>query len=451
MIKRLLYRSYRLSATLGYWMERRFTRAGALVATAAIITAGLGVNIEQSVAYQASALLVCLIVVAMLTAPFFRMRFEARRILPKFGTVGEKLRYQVVLTNRGDKNQQDLWYLEELADLRLNYQEFLDLIWTDSSAMSLSFRMTQSGKRYRSARFRDHAVPDLPVNEQVTFPISVVPLKRGYLRLQGITLARTDPFGLFKAYAKIRHADSILILPKRYPIPEISLSGSPKYQQLGVELASSVGESEEFIALRDYRRGDPLRHIHWKSWAKTGRPIVKEFQDEFFIKHALILDTFSPRDPGDQFEEAVSVAASFACTLQTQESLLDLMFIGPEAYCITAGRGLGHTEQLLEILAAVQVCRDKPVSTLERLVRNHLDALSGCVCILLDWDRPRQKLVQLIRQSGVPLRVMIICDNQNRKALDLGPLKDDPGSLQSLRVGHITEDLTQSLASHSGV
>ena len=58
-------------------------------------------------------------------------------------------------------------------------------------------------------------------------------------------------------------------------------------------MASSVGESEEFVSLRDYRRGDPMRHIHWKSWAKTGKPIVKEFQDEFFVRHALILDTFA--------------------------------------------------------------------------------------------------------------------------------------------------------------
>ena len=52
------------------------------------------------------------------------------------------------------------------------------------------------------------------------------------------------------------------------------------------------------------------------------------------------------------------VAASFACTCNA-ESLLDLLFVGTEAYCFTAGRGLGHTEQMLEVLASVQVCREK--------------------------------------------------------------------------------------------
>jgi uncharacterized protein (DUF58 family) len=55
-----------------------------------------------------------------------------------------------------------------------------------------------------------------------------------------------------------------------------------KYQQGGVALASNVGQSDEFVALRDYRQGDPLRHIHWRSWARAGKPVVKEFEDEFF-------------------------------------------------------------------------------------------------------------------------------------------------------------------------
>jgi len=87
---------------------------------------------------------------------------------------------------------------------------------------------------------------------------------------------------------------------------------------VGVALASNVGQSEEFVSLRDYRRGDPLRHIHWRSWAKAGKPVVKEFEDEFFVRHALVLDTFIDDPHSELFEEAVSVAASFASTVLTQ-------------------------------------------------------------------------------------------------------------------------------------
>lgn len=90
---------------------------------------------------------------------------------------------------------------------------------------------------------------------------------------------------------------SVLILPKRYAITPIALPGNRSYQSDGVALASSVGDSEEFRALRDYRPGDSPRKIHWKSWAKVGKPIFKEEQDEFFVRHALILDTFLPIAP----------------------------------------------------------------------------------------------------------------------------------------------------------
>src|SRR5208282_4221543 len=213
------------------------------------------------------------------------------------------------------------------------------------------------------------------------------------LRLAATTVACPDPFGLFRSVGTLPGPQSVLILPRRHPMPAFDLPGTMKYQAGGVVLASTVGESEEFLSLREYRPGDPVRRMHWKSFAKLGKPIVKEYQDEFFVRHALILDTFGGADSGEIFEEAVSVAASLAYTIQNQDSLLDLMFVGPQAFCFTSGRGVGHVEQMLEILASVQVCREKSFESLEHLVLAHAGELSGCVCVLLSWNQPRQRLV----------------------------------------------------------
>jgi len=230
-------------------------------------------------------------------------------------------------------------------------------------------------------------------------------------------------------------------LPKRYPLPLVGLPGAMKYQQGGVALASNVGQSDEFVALREYRRGDPIRHIHWRSWAKTGKPIVKEFEDEFFVRHALILDTFTDRPHSDVFEEAVSVAASFACTVLTQESLLDLMFVGTQAYCFTAGRGLAHADQMLEILASVQPCQEHPFAALEHLVVNHANAVSGCICVLLAWDEERRKLVEKVKALGLPMLVFVVFEKCPTQPLDPGPLRDAPDRLHALELGRIEEQL----------
>jgi uncharacterized protein (DUF58 family) len=199
-----------------------------------------------------------------------------------------------------------------------------------------------------------------------------------------------------------------------------------KYQEGGVALASNVGQSEEFVALRDYRHGDPLRHIHWRSWAKTGKPVVKEFEDEFFVRHALVLDTFTEDPYSEIFEEAVSVAASFACTIPSQESLLDLLFVGTETYCFTAGRGLAHADQMLEILAGVRASLDHGFERLEHLVLNHVSVVSGVICVLLAWDEPRQELIRKLKALDVPLLVLVLADPKAAARIEPGPMSDQP-------------------------
>ena len=140
------------------------------------------------------------------------------------------------------------------------------------------------------------------------------------------------------------------------------------------------------------------------------------------------------------FEEAVSVAASFACTITTQESLLDLLFIGAQSYCFTAGRGLAHADQMLEILAAVQACRDQPFQTLEHLVLDHIGAVSGCVCVLVSWDDQRQRFVEKLLKLGMPLLVLVIVP-PGQGALDPGPMRDAPGRFHTLAVGRIEQGL----------
>ena len=102
------------------------------------------------------------------------------------------------------------------------------------------------------------------------------------------------------------------------------------------------------------------------------------------------------------------MAASFACTLPTQESLLDLLFVGPQSYCFTAGRGLAHVEQMLEILASVRACADQPFRALEHLVLSHVEAVSGCICVLVAWDEARREFIGKLKALGVPVLVLVI-------------------------------------------
>ncbi|HEY1787042.1 MAG TPA: DUF58 domain-containing protein [Verrucomicrobiae bacterium] len=445
LIWRAVYRFYRIMSWLIYWSQRRFTFAGWLVLTSFFVSALGALDMESLSIYQAYVLLLLLLITAFVFSWFFRLNYSATRLLPRFGTAGQAFAYRVRIRNLTSRTQNDLTLLENPADPRPSFQEWLARQLAEEKKVR-QLRLSRPQQRYnpfRIAVVSTVSVPPILPNEEVEVQVLVTPLRRGLLRLDGLTLARTDPFGLFRAFAKLRLPETILILPKRYPLPPIAMPGTMKFQEGGVALASNVGQSDEFVALREYRRGDPLRRIHWRSWARFGKPIVREFEDEFFARHALVLDTFCDEPFSERFEEAVSIASSFASAVRTQESLLDLLFVGAQAYCFTVGRGLAHVDQMLEILASVRVSVDKPFETLETLALNHVGAVSGCICVLLAWDEPRRRFVEKIRAVGIPVRVIIVLAEEPPKPLDPGPMRDEPENFHTLIAGQVEQGLSR--------
>jgi uncharacterized protein (DUF58 family) len=350
--------------------------------------------------------------------------------------------YRVVIANRTRRPRRGLVVLEDLADPRPSLDEFLARDGVEDTADNwwdrlVGFERWQAlVERHRGGVVEEGPLPPLPPNGDGEVRLTLVPRRRGHLRFTGLTVARLDPLGLVRALRRIDRPESLLVLPRRYPVPPIRLPGTRKLQPGGVALARSVGDSEEFVSLRDYRPGDPWRRIHWKSWARAGRPVVREYQDEYFVRHALVLDTFAAAE-GARFEAAVSVAASLACALDTGEALLDLLFVGPRAYVFTAGRGLAHLDQMLEILAGVGPCRDQDFGTLSRLVVTRSGMLSGCLVVLLGWDAARQALVRDLDGRGIPTLALVVSDAGEPAPVAAGRLT----RVVRVEVGRVAEGL----------
>lgn len=439
---RLAYRFYRLSSATRYWLTRHLTPAGWLAFTGMVLCAAIGVDLDQAIAGQTFAVLFCLLAAAHGSAWFFRGRFTVERLLPRFASVGQSFTYSISVRNLAARPWRELEVIEDLADPRPTREQFGELLRAGRTAGS--FRLSRQPSRpieRRMALLEPVALPVLPPRGEAEATVEVLPLKRGPLRFEGVGIARRDPFGLIRGFVRVPLPQTVLILPRRFALPPIPLPGTQQYQQGGVALAASVGESEEFVSLRDYRPGDPLRHVHWRSSARTGRLVVKEFEDEYFVRHALVLDTFAEPKQAEAFEDAVSLAASFACTVDTQESLLDLMFVGPQAVCFTTGRGVAHAEQALEILAGVQPCRARPFAALQSLVLQHAGIVSGCICILLAWDEPRRELIRQLQTIGLPLLVLVVVDADTAKVLASEPDADRPAGFLVLEPGKVEEGL----------
>lgn len=446
-MKRFLHRLYSRGSTNQRWVTRRFTPAGLLVVAGIVTTAAVGVDTSLSVAYHIFTLLAVLLAISLIFGLTLRPRLGMERILPGCGSVGEPVRYEFRVTNPTHRMQRGFVLFENLLDPRPSLDEFVhssepgeaDRNWVDRQL--LYFRWLWLIGQKQMARPVEVTMDRCPPHTTVTVPVAITPLRRGVLRFEGVTVGMADPLGLFRGLRTFPIPQSLLILPKRYALPPITLPGYRKYQRGGVALASSVGESEEFVSLRDYRPGDPVRHVHWRTWARLGRPVVKEFQDEFFVRHALVLDTFGSLELSAVFEEAVSVAASFACTLQTQDSLLDLMFVGAEAFCFTMGRGLAQVQQMLEVLAGVDLCPGRSFSSLHQLVLQHAGDLSGCVVILIQLDQERIDFIRQLQALGVSVMTLILVPADANESIQ-SKLRDADGiAAQVLEAGKVPEGL----------
>jgi uncharacterized protein (DUF58 family) len=440
LIFRAIYCVHRWTLWLQHRILRRFTRAGLVVLTVMTVAGLMAPDTDNNLAYQGFALGFFMLSVSILFSWSFRGKFSVERHLPRFGTVGQPLTYSVTVRNRARTPQLGLSLLESLVDPRPAFPDWLAVKRAEERELR-SFRFANRRRRqnrYKLAEIKEAFLPTLPPGQEMQTKVELKPLRRGILKFTGVMLTRTDPFGLCRAFRKVQLPQTTVILPRRYALPPTAFPGTMKYQEGGVAMASHVGQSEEFVSLRDYRYGDPLRHIHWRSWARTGKPVVKEFEDEFFVRHALVLDTFTDRPHSEAFEEAVSVAASFACTLDTQDSLLDLLFVGAKAFCFTAGRGLAHADQMLEILASVKTCDGRPFEHLENLVIEHAASVSGCICVLLAWDEPRQELVRKLEALGLPVMVLVITEPDGKIELNGEPR---PGKFFVLEAGKIERGL----------
>lgn len=417
---KILYRLFCLGFKIQKWLFKRFTPGGLAILVCLFAAAIVGLDTKQTMAYQIFTFLLAILIIAIAFSFYFRIQFKAIRTLPKFATVGVKLNYRITLTNESKQSQIGLKLIEEIAIKKISLTNFKRIYQPSISkkqvkSLTLIYSHWLKAIAYqRKAKTKVIDLPNFQARSTVKIKGEIIPTHRGIVRFAGINILRPDPFNLFNAIKSFNLPQSILVLPRRYQLPDINLAGSRMSQSGSVSLASSIGDSEEFVALRDYLPGDPLRKIHWKSWAKTGNPIIKEEQSEYFVHHALILDNFQPQNQSAILEEAISIAASFACNLNTQESLLDLMFVGPESYYFPSRQGLGNSEQMLEILAGVSACQNKNFNYLTAALEPKLSMLSSCVCIFIAWNEARAKLIQKLELAKVSLLILLITESEQQ-------------------------------------
>ena len=180
-----------------------------------------------------------------------------------------------------------------------------------------------------SARLSPPGVLDVPVGDGLVEaeiplllgsaehvqPLRISAPKRGIIAVGPMTIARGDPIGILRREMSWPQVERIHVHPVTASIP--STSAGTVRDVDGVATTRIVDEDLEFHGFREYVPGDSMRHVHWKSTAKTDKLMVRQYEETRRATIAVLLDTRS-EEYGDgeagaeAFELAVSAAASLA-------------------------------------------------------------------------------------------------------------------------------------------
>jgi len=157
-------------------------------------------------------------------------------------------------------------------------------------------------------------------------------------------------FGLLERSLRVRESVGVLsITPRVYPVTMLGLEGGGG-EDAQMESSQAVGDSLEFMSLREYRPGDSMRRVNWKAMARTGKVMVTEMEEMVISRYLIIWEGGEMNEK--QFETGASVVASLVNYMtQAKERAGVLIRHGGERYYDLE---LDY-EQLMLALASIQL------------------------------------------------------------------------------------------------
>jgi uncharacterized protein (DUF58 family) len=231
---------------------------------------------------------------------------------------------------------------------------------------------------------------------------------RGVHHLDPFTAAAVVPLGLACGPRRASEAAKVYVVPRIANVTRLPPTIATRHQPGGVALASKSGESMDLNGVRPYRPGDPVRDLHAKSWARTGIPVVREYQQEYFTRVGVVLDS-DAEDPR-VLDAAIELAAGVIARLSRGDALVDVLVVGDHVHELTLGRSLGYLDQALELLATVEKGPPLRAKDLVRRLDPHLAQLSSVIVIALKEGDERRALQRMISDRGVACTVISVDD-----------------------------------------
>jgi len=232
----------------------------------------------------------------------------------------------------------------------------------------------------------EFGVPLLRPGHHISQPLDIPGMRRGIVTVGPATTVRSDPIGLLRREHAFEDVHEVFVHPRTVSLPSTSaglirdLEGNPTRRLVDADMS--------FHAIREYAPGDSRRQIHWKSTAKTGRLMVRQYEESRRSRMAVVLGVSEAEyADADEFELAVSCAASLG--LRAVHDARDVQIVvGSEIPRVVRGR--------LRAIRHIPSAAPRPM----------LDGFSGVD--LLPSTMPVGEVCRLTAESGERLSIAFV-------------------------------------------
>jgi uncharacterized protein (DUF58 family) len=399
-------------------MKRRLTKRAFIVALVSGLLFIAGSTAQASWLFVIAAGVLGLVVGSLFTRHHLRDAY-VERSAPRRLRVGDEARVGLVVQNRGKKGM-------PLLRLEDRYGAF-----TDTAILVESLKPGQ-----------DSHVELVKTAE-----------RRGAFTSGEALLVSGAPFGFLRSTRSIEIASDTIVVPRWVELRSFPILEPSSYLADAVHERARTGAGEEFLGVRDYRPGDPPRFVHWRSTARAGHLVVREFEEEVASRVSLVLagaDAGAP--PDSAYEMLVSAAASIGVYALATGHPVDLVRSAPAGEV----EQIGDPDRfaLLDWLA-----RSRPVdASLEPLAALALERMGrrGTVVVLApDSGSAGSSITGAVRTvQAAGCRAIVVAAQTSSWASDQerapglrADLSDMAGQRASLRIVSRGADLSRCLSS----
>jgi uncharacterized protein (DUF58 family) len=247
-------------------------------------------------------------------------------------------------------------------------------------------------------------IPCVAPGASVTVTLTATFSRRGEHHLDPFRVGALVPFGLAQGPAVRCTGSRFVVVPRVARVERVATPLGHRHQPGGVARVFQQGESMDLRGVRAYRPGDPIRDLHARSWARTGFPVVREYQQEYFRRVAVVVDTDAQEVEPEVFEAAISLTAGLVASLSRDDALVDLLVLGRKAHDLTPSRG--SLDATLDLLACVEPGAHFDPMAVTTLLAPFAPRLSSALLVTCRWDKDREAFLGQVETLGVGARAI---------------------------------------------